>query len=43
MKLYHSGLSVIHTPDIRRGRKNADFGPGFYLTTDLEFALRWAG
>ena len=43
LKLYHAGLSVIYTPDIRRGRKNADFGPGFYLTPDRDFAVRWAG
>ena len=42
MRLYHTGLSVIQTPDIRHGRKNADFGPGFYLTPDKEFAYRWA-
>ena len=42
MRLYHTGLSVIQAPDIRHGRKNADFGPGFYLTPDKEFAYRWA-
>ena len=29
-------------PDFYRGRKNADFGQGFYLTPDREFAYRWA-
>ncbi len=43
MKLYHTGREEIRRPDIRRGRRNADFGPGFYLTPDLEFARRWAG
>ena len=43
MKLYHTGDKEIRDPDIRRGRKNADFGQGFYLTPDLEFARRWAG
>ena len=43
MKLYHTGEVVIREPDIRRGRKNADFGQGFYLTPDEEFARRWAG
>ena len=43
MKLYHTGTDVIHEPDISLGRKNADFGPGFYLTPDIEFARRWAG
>ena len=43
MRLYHTGKTEIREPDIRRGRKNADFGPGFYLTTDMDFAYRWAG
>ena len=42
MKLYHTGSEVIPEPDIRRGRKNADFGQGFYLTPDMDFAFRWA-
>ena len=28
--------------DIHHGRKNADFGWGFYLTLDREFTYRWA-
>ena len=43
MKLYHTSNTKIRDPDIYRGRKNADFGQGFYLTTDMEFAYRWAG
>lgn len=43
MKLYHSGKTEICKPDIYRGRKNADFGQGFYLTPDREFTYRWAG
>ena len=43
MKLYHTGKEEIRCPDIRRGRKNADFGQGFYLTPDRDFAYRWAG
>ena len=43
MRLYHTGKLEIREPDIRRGRKNADFGQGFYLTPDMEFARRWAG
>ena len=43
MRLYHTGRQEIREPDIRRGRKNADFGQGFYLTPDMEFACRWAG
>ncbi len=43
MKLYHTSKVEIKEPDIHRGRANADFGPGFYLTPDKEFAYRWAG
>ena len=43
MKLYHTSTVEIREPDIRRGRKNADFGQGFYLTPNREFTLRWAG
>lgn len=42
MKLYHTGSVEIPTPDIRHGRKNADFGQGFYLTPDADFTYRWA-
>ena len=42
MILYHTGFDVIKEPDIRHGRKNADFGQGFYMTADEEFARRWA-
>ena len=40
MILYHTGYQEIRDPDIRFGRKNADFGQGFYLTRDGEFARR---
>ncbi|MBR3170225.1 MAG: DUF3990 domain-containing protein [Lachnospiraceae bacterium] len=43
MKLYHTSNTEIRNPDIYRGRKNADFGQGFYLTPDMDFAYRWAG
>ena len=32
MRLYHTGAVEIREPDILRGRKNADFGQGFYLS-----------
>ncbi len=41
MKLYHTSRMEIREPDVRHGRSNADFGPGFYLTPDQEFAFRW--
>ncbi len=42
MLLFHAGFDVIKEPDIYYGRKNADFGQGFYMTPDKEFAYRWA-
>jgi len=42
MILYHTSNREIRNPDIHHGRKNADFGWGFYLTPDREFAYRWA-
>ena len=40
--LYHTGYQEIREPDVHFGRKNADFGQGFYMTKDPEFAKRWA-
>lgn len=42
MKLFHTGGQEIRVPDIYMGRKNADLGPGFYLTPDEDFAGNWA-
>ncbi|MCR5754961.1 MAG: DUF3990 domain-containing protein [Acetatifactor sp.] len=42
MKLYHAGFEIIKNPDVHYGRKNADFGQGFYVTDREEFARRWA-
>lgn len=42
MKLYHTGPLEIRQPDVHYGRKNADFGQGFYLTPDQDFTWRWA-
>lgn len=42
MLLYHTGFEKIPVPDLRRGRINADFGQGFYLSDDPAFAERWA-
>ena len=42
MILFHAGYEIIREPDIHYGRKNADFGQGFYVTSDEEFARRWA-
>ena len=42
MLLYHAGNIAIPEPDVHFGRKNADFGQGFYLTPSRDFACRWA-
>lgn len=40
--LYHTGFSRIPAPDLTVGRRNADFGQGFYLSDDGAFSRRWA-
>lgn len=42
IELYHTGYQIIGKPDIKAGRKNADFGQGFYLSDNKEFCKRWA-
>ncbi len=42
MLLYHTGFEILKNPDVHFGRKNADFGQGFYLTPDQDFSCRWA-
>lgn len=41
MKLFHASKEAIEDPDVFYGRKNADFGQGFYLSNDKEFSRRW--
>lgn len=40
MRLYHTGRQEIRRPDVCYGRKNADFGQGFYMTAQEDFAAR---
>ena len=42
MLLYHTSDIEIPKPDIHFGKRNADFGWGFYLSPDREFTCRWA-
>jgi hypothetical protein len=43
MKLYHgTTASSINKPDLSLCRDNTDFGKGFYTTTDLVQANKWA-
>ena len=39
--LFHAGYTVIENPNIHHGRKNADFGQGFYTSDKYDFAGRW--
>lgn len=42
IKLYHGSTVAVKNPSIRPGRPNADFGKGFYTTSNYEQAVRWA-
>ena len=42
LTLFHTGFSEIQSPDVHFGRKNADFGQGFYLSPNEAFSRRWA-
>ena len=37
--LYHTSFDIIKEPDIKRGRPNADFAQGFYLSDNEDFSL----
>lgn len=39
--VYHGGTDRIENPICKFGRKNLDFGQGFYLTDLLEQAITW--
>ena len=41
IKVYHAGYVEIPVPGIKRGRANADFGQGFYLSDNYDFASLW--
>lgn len=42
IKLYHGSTVAVKNPSLRPGRPNADFGKGFYTTSNYEQAVRWA-
>lgn len=42
MRLYHGSTVEVKHPSLRPGRKNTDFGKGFYTTTQKEQAEHWA-
>lgn len=42
IKLYHGSIVAVKKPSLRQGRLNADFGKGFYTSSNYEQAVRWA-
>jgi hypothetical protein len=42
MRVYHGSFLTIKEPCIRFSRTNLDFGRGFYLTSFVDQAERWA-
>lgn len=42
IRLYHGSTVTVRKPYLRPGRSNAEFGKGFYTTSHLEQAVRWA-
>ena len=42
MLLYHGSTVAVRKPTVARGRSKTDFGKGFYTTTSLEQATKWA-
>lgn len=42
IRLYHGSTVAVRKPSLRPGRTNADFGKGFYTTSNYEQAVRWA-
>lgn len=42
MLLYHGSDHVIKRPEFGAGKKNNDYGRGFYCTENIELAKEWA-
>ena len=40
--LYHGSKQIVEVPAFGLGRKNNDFGPGFYCTESNDLAREWA-
>ncbi len=43
MRVYYGSYCEVRNPSLDKGRAGADFGAGFYLTSDLLMAEKWAG
>lgn len=42
VEIYHAATEIISNPMCGLGRKNLDFGPGFYMTDIYDQAVMWA-
>lgn len=42
MILYHGSENIIEQPFLGGGKKNNDYGQGFYCTREIELAREWA-
>lgn len=42
VEVYHAGTDKVEIPDCKKGRKNLDFGQGFYVTDIYDQALNFA-
>ena len=42
LTIYHGSSQIVKTPAFGLGRKNNDFGLGFYCTESLDLAKEWA-
>ena len=40
--LYHGSEKIICSPQLSLGKRNNDYGKGFYCTQDLDLAKEWA-
>ena len=42
LTIYHGSREIMETPTFGKGRKNNDFGLGFYCTESDNLAKEWA-
>ena len=40
--IYHGSRQIVEIPGFGFGKKNNDFGPGFYCTESIDLAREWA-
>lgn len=42
LTIYHGSKQIVEVPTLGLGRKNNDFGLGFYCTESNDLAKEWA-